>query len=57
MAARGADNLKGAAISVGTLGAFACNDGLIKLVMETVPELHAVALRAWPVCSSCRCSY
>jgi len=33
MTTRGKDNLKGAAICVGTLGAFACNDGLIKLVM------------------------
>ena len=43
--APGADNLKGAAICVGTLGAFACNDGLIKLVMENVSELQAVAVR------------
>ena len=39
------DNLRGAAICVGTLGAFACNDGLIKLVMETVPELQAIFVR------------
>lgn len=38
-------NLKGATICVGTLGAFALNDGLIKLVMEAVPELPAVFLR------------
>ena len=45
MTTRGKDNLKGAAICVGTLGAFACNDGLIKLVMQAVPEMQAVAVR------------
>ena len=38
-------NVRGAGVCVATLGFFACNDALIKFVMQTLPELQAVFLR------------
>ena len=40
------DNLRGAAVAVASLGAFACNDAIVKHVMLTLPEVQAVFLRA-----------
>ena len=39
------DNLRGAAVAVASLGAFACNDAIVKHVMLTLPEVQAVFLR------------
>ena len=39
------DNLRGAAVAVATLGAFSCNDAIVKVVMMKLPEPQAVFLR------------
>ena len=44
MASR-SDNIRGAAVAVASLGAFACNDAIVKHVMLTLPEVQAVFLR------------
>ena len=44
MASR-SENLRGAAVAVASLGAFACNDAIVKQVMLTLPEVQAVFLR------------
>lgn len=40
------DNLRAAAIVVATLGAYATNDAILKLVMLNLPEAQAMAVRA-----------